>query len=99
MNSKKTLFGTILAAAATVPLLAAVPVVSDVSMTQDASRRVTITYTLSDASAVVTVDIQTNATGSTWASIGGENIQQMTGDVWKKVETGSRTIKWRPDLS
>ena len=99
MNSKKTLFGTILAVAATVPLLAAVPVVSDVSMTQDASRRVTITYTLSDAPAVVTVDIQTNANGSTWSSIGGENIQQMTGDVWKKVETGSRTIKWRPDLS
>ena len=23
----------------------------------------------------------------------------MTGDVWKKVETGSHTIQWRPDLS
>ena len=99
MNTKGTLFGTILAAAATGPLLAAVPVVSNVTMTQDAMRSVTITYTLSDAPAVVTVDIQTNVTGSTWASIGGENIQKMTGDVWKRVETGSRTIAWRPDLS
>ena len=99
MNTKRTLFVTILAAAATASLLAAVPVVSDVTMTQDASRRVTITYTLSDAPAVVTVDIQTNANGSSWSSIGGEGIWNATGDVWKKVETSSGTISWHPDLS
>ena len=78
----------------------AVPVVSDATMEQPTgTREVTITYTLSDAPAVVTLDIQTNATDGTWASIGGENIQRVTGDVWKKVETGEHEIKWQPDIS
>ena len=78
----------------------AVPVVSEATMTQHPnSREVTITYTLADASAVVTLDVQTNATDGTWASIGGENVQNVTGDAWKKVEVGARTILWRPDLS
>ena len=81
----------------------AVPVVTDATMAQPAGgREVTITYTLSDAPAVITLDVQTNATvnGETvWASIGGENVQHVTGDVWKQVETGSHTIKWQPDLS
>ena len=81
----------------------AVPEVSGVALSQGASSRLaTIAYTLSGASAVVTVDVQTNAVVGgveTWASIGGENVQQMAGDVWKKVEPGARTISWRPDLS
>ena len=62
---------------------------------------VTITYTLSEAPAIVTLDIQTNVTGDVWASIGGENI--VTGisadsDVYRKVaEAGSHTIKWTPN--
>ena len=86
---------------ATAPSLspAAVPDVTAVTMTQAANRLVTITYTLTDAPAVVTLDIETNATGDVWASIGGENIQNVDGDVWKRVETGSHTIQWRPDLS
>ena len=83
-----------------------VPVVSGITMTQaNDSRLVTIDYTLKDATAVVTLDIQTNKTGaatsvaSDWVSIGGENIQNVSGDVWKKVETGARTISWHPDLS
>ena len=81
-------------------LAGAVPVVSEATMVQDrGSREVTITYTLADASAVVTLDVQTNATDGTWASIGGENVQNVTGDVWKRVEAGARTILWRPDLS
>lgn len=78
----------------------AVPVVTDASMVQPSgTREVTITYTLSEASAVVTLDIQTNATDGTWASIGGEKVQHVTGDVWKPVAVGTRTIKWQPDLS
>ena len=88
-----------LAAAVVVTSPAAVPDVTDVTMTQAANRLVTITYTLTDAPAVVTLDIETNATGDVWASIGGENIQNVDGDVWKRVETGSHTIQWRPDLS
>ena len=88
-----------LAAMTTATLTAAVPEVSNATMTQAADRLVTITYSLSDAPAVITLDIQTNNTQGTWTSIGGANIQNVTGDVWKKVETGNRTIQWRPDLS
>ena len=57
MNTKRALFGTTLAIAASATLHAAVPEVTGVTMVQDTTRLVTITYTLADASAVVTVDI------------------------------------------
>ncbi|MBQ6010730.1 MAG: formylglycine-generating enzyme family protein [Kiritimatiellae bacterium] len=88
-----------LAAATSATLPAAVPQISGVTMAQDTTRLVTITYTLADAPAVVTVDVQTNNANGGWASIGGEAVWNATGDVWKKVETGSRTITWRPDHS
>lgn len=93
---------TTIVATAVHAVTATVPEVKDVAMAQDNSRLVTISYTLSDVPAVVTVDVQTNATvnGETvWASIGGANIQQMAGDVWRRVEPGARTVLWRPDLS
>ncbi|MBQ2630557.1 MAG: hypothetical protein IJG13_12865, partial [Kiritimatiellae bacterium] len=71
-----------------------VPEISGVSLTQAANRRVTIEYTLS-APAVVTLDIQTNACGDVWASIGGGNIYgaetraRPRGDVSKLVQAGS----------
>ena len=80
------------------------PVVSNVTMTQDSSRNVTITYDLS-TSAVITLDVQTNANTSAsaddpgWTSIGGVAVSNARGDIWKKVEAGSHTITWRPDLS
>ena len=101
MNIKKITVAA-LAATTTVTLTAAVPEVSGATMTQAIDRLVTITYSLADASAVVTLDVQTNytANGATkWASIGGAAVANAQGDVWKKVETGSRTITWRPDLS
>ena len=83
---------------------ASTPEVSGVVMSQDASSRlVTVTYTLADAPAVVTLDVQTNAVvnGETvWASIGGEAVCNAQGDVWRKVTgDGQHTITWRPDLS
>ena len=90
----------VLAAAIVVTTQAAVPRVSNTQMTQAANRLVTITYDLADGPAVITLDIETNVTGTAeWVSIGGANIQNIEGDVWKKVETGSHTIRWRPDLS
>jgi formylglycine-generating enzyme required for sulfatase activity len=75
-------------------------------MTQnDATRAVTISYTLANAPAVVTLDIQTNAVvgGATvWASIGGANIQNFDPEsaVFKKVAAdGDYTIVWHPDRS
>ena len=83
-------------------VLATTPEVTNVNMVQPPrTRRVTITYTLS-AQAVVTLDVQTNCVvnGETkWASIGGEALWNTEGDVWKKVDAGSRTISWRPDKS
>ena len=91
---------------AALAVCAADPVVSVTGMTQDdATRAVTISYTLANAPAVVTLDIQTNAVvgGETvWTSIGGGNIQCFDpgSDVFKKVATdGSHTILWHPDRS
>ena len=77
----------------------AVPEVTGVTMSQSIDRLVTINYTLSDAPAVITLDVQTNASGNVWASIGGEAVWNAMGDVWKRVETGSHTITWHPDHS
>ena len=108
----KKLTAAALAAATSAALPAAVPEISGVTMTQDSMRLVTITYTLADAPAVVTLDVQTNANTSAaaddpgWTSIGGEAVWNATGDVWKKVGDGltegnstSGTITWRPDHS
>lgn len=75
----------------------AVPVVSNVRMTQDVLHKTTITYDLSgapDSVGIVTLDIQTNG-----VSIGAENIQYLTGDVNRELGTGPHTISWRPDKS
>ena len=87
---------TIAAAGTALSLCAAVPVpqVSDVSMSQKADGEAIINYRLSAANAVITLDIQTNATGAAWATIGGKAVSGAQGDVWKVVETGSHEIKW-----
>ena len=93
------------AASAAAAAFATVPTVSSVTMEQPSSGRlVTITYNV-DAEAVITLDVQTNATANAaaddpgWASIGGQALQNAVGDVWKKVASGDHTITWRPDLS
>ena len=104
MKTSKSILAAI-ATASCAAFASATPVVSNVSMSQDLSRRVTISYTLSEQ-AVVTLDIQTNDTQGVWVSIGGEAISghvsgktsgPAQGDVWKKVAAGTHTITWRPD--
>ena len=73
MNIKKTMVA-MLTVSAGAALFAAVPEMSGVTMVQAPDRRVTITYALADAPAVITLDIQTNVTGSAWASIGGQPL-------------------------
>lgn len=100
MNKHVVALASALAAGAVWAEAAVEPQVSEVTMTQDASRQVTISYVLANGPAVVTVDIETNAHDDVWASIGGENIQRLAGDVNKVVsENGAHTITWRPDLS
>ena len=104
MNIKKLAMAAT-ATTMTASLVAAVPEVTGVTMTQAIDRTVTITYTLSTAPAVVTLDVQTNANTSAaandpgWTTIGGDAVWNAQGDVWKQVATGSRTITWRADLS
>ena len=97
---------TTLAAFAAAAASAATPVVTSVSMSQsNYSRLVTIDYTFTGDPAVITLDVQTNANTSAsaddpgWTSIGGEAVCNAKGDVWKKVDSGSRQITWRPDKS
>ena len=82
---------------------AVVPSVTNVGISQDASRNVTISYTLANAPAVVTFDIQTNYVdgGETkWVSIGGRNIDCYFGDGNCLVsENGTRKIVWHPEKS
>ena len=77
-------------------LVAAVPEVSGVTMSQARDRTVTISYALSEP-AVVTLDIVTNSAAG-WTSIGVENVMKVSGDVWKLVGgEGTHAITWHPD--
>ena len=62
-----------------------------VSATQNASHRMIVNYTLDDGPAIVTFDVLTNG-----VSIGEENLTAFTGDVNKKVESGTHTFHWLP---
>ena len=99
---------TFLASAlAAAPLLAAVPVIdtSSVSVQQGPGKTVVIEYTMNPASpgdtepAIVTVDILTNAVGGVAASVGGEHLTTLSGDVNKVVPHTANfkhKILWEP---
>ena len=98
---KSALFACTLASA-TMPLMATgiVPELSNITMRQDSKRKVVINYTLANAPAVVTVDIQTNVSEDAWASIGGEHVQSFSPNsaVWKRIETdGTYEMTWNPE--
>ena len=71
------------------------PQISNVRLEQNSvSRRVTVKYDL-DETAVVTMDVLTNG-----VSIGGANIQAVTGGCFKKVAAGNNhVVTWNPHLS
>jgi formylglycine-generating enzyme required for sulfatase activity len=81
-------------AAMSASMMTAEPVVSNVTLAQDQStRKVTITYSLSQEPGIVTVDILTNG-----VSIGDANLTHFAGDVNRVVQTGNaRTIHWYPE--
>ena len=101
MKNTIRIMATVSVAAFAIQFAGAVPVVSNVEMSQTSGKRVNITYSLSEA-AVVTLEVQTNANTSAsaedpgWTSIGGAAVSNAKGDVWKKVESGTRTITWNP---
>lgn len=71
------------------------PQISNVRLNQNSiSRRVTVQYDLDEA-AVVTMDVLTNG-----VSIGGVNIQNVSGDCFRKVAAGNdHVVTWDPYLS
>ena len=71
------------------------PQISNVRLQQDSNtRRVTVKYDLDEA-AVVTMDVLTNG-----VSIGGANIQFVTGDCFKRIAAGNDHVAtWNPYLS
>jgi formylglycine-generating enzyme required for sulfatase activity len=80
--------------AAAFECFAAPTTVKVTSFTQADDRTITIDYTLAGDPAVITLDIQTNA--SSWASIGGRDLCRAQGDVWKRVDAQSGRITYRP---
>ena len=70
---------------------AAAPAVSSINVSQDEQRLVTISYTLSGAGAIVTMDVLTNG-----VSIGRALYANATGDVNVKVSVGNHAITWQP---
>ena len=58
---------------------AATPKAENVTISGAGSREVTITYTLTAAPVVVTLDIETNTASGAWVSIGGEHLQRVSG--------------------
>ena len=107
MNTKN-LIAAFLASAASVSTFAAVPEVTSVTMTQANDRLVTVSYTIENAPAVITLDVQTNCVVDgvvKWVSIGGSAVCNAKGAVWRKIQAsdadsqGKYTITWRPDMS
>ena len=89
MKQFTSLFCAILAATAAQAV--ELPVVTDVTLSQDSSTRVvTVNYTLSGTNAIITFDALTNG-----VSIGGENIHYVVGDVNKLVQPGQRALYWQ----
>ena len=95
MNSMKSI-KILLAATAPLAVLADLSV-SGVKLEDDGSGDAVITYTLSGAPAVVTLDIETNDLGE-WESIGGQHVRNIPGDapMFRRVEAdGTYSFKWR----
>ena len=105
MMKPRTIISCVIALAAGLAANA-VPVVSDVTMTQDpGTALVTVKCRLSGDPGVITMDIQTNYTDGAetkWASIGPANMCGFGGDVHQVVQpTGEgeyRSIYWSPEV-
>ena len=88
-------FSSFVVAALAAQASAAVPSVSDVTLSQDGlTRAVTVNYTLADEPAIITLDICTNG-----VSIGQNNVWAIDGDANRVVQPGSRSLVWHPDKS
>ena len=81
----------LLFAACALPAVAAIPQLSGVTFSQEKAPLVKISYTLSDAPAVITFDFLTNG-----VSVGAQFLTNAVGSVNRYVPVGTHTIEWDP---
>lgn len=95
VNVKSFLFLGCALASAVIWAGAAVPEVSNIKIGQRGGSGVKVTYDLSGADGIITVDFLTNG-----VSVGRHNISALKGDVGKLVQVGQgKSIYWKPSLS
>ena len=88
----KTLFNlTVVLLFATTALAADAIISGEPVVSQGVDRKVTVSYTLAGAPAIVTFEVFTNG-----VSIGGHPLWASWGDVNVKVLPGNRTLFWQP---
>lgn len=66
----------------------------------DVTGQITVTYTLSDSDAIVTLDGDAATADGSWTKLGDSAFRRVVGDVNRQVlasETEERTICWTPD--
>ena len=102
-NHKRGLWACCGALALSGAASAAVPRIADVAVAENPDQTLTVSYTLSGAPAIVTLDLVTNAVDGASASIGGANLWELHGDVGRLVGLGhdfatpyAGTIRWVP---
>lgn len=97
----KTIGVVSFAACAATSLFATTPSImpSSVTMTQNESRTVTVSYRLATGPAVVTLGIETNAGDNAWVALPDANVRTVYGDVNQLVSntTDVLNIYWQPD--
>lgn len=99
---KKAIMFTAVAATAAASFCAPRVDRHDVELSQDPlSRKVSVSYVLSDEIGIVTMDVETNAHDDVWVPIGDRNLRNLSGDVNELItETDVRkTIYWQPDVA
>jgi hypothetical protein len=77
--------------------VAAVPTVSNVEMSVEDGRDVTVTYDLANGPAVVTLSVETNS-GSAWVAMDDKVVSRAIGDVNRKITGASGTITFVPEV-
>ena len=96
MKLIQTAFGLVAAATAFADVT---PQVDNVTIRQTGSRKVEIGYTLANAPAIVTVDIQTNRGDGVFVSIGGKAVRSVTGAANEVIYgDGAKKAFWYPDI-
>lgn len=85
------------AAVTAMTAVAAVPTVSNVEMSVEDGRDVTVTYDLANGPAVVTLSVETNS-GSAWVAMDDKVVSRAIGDVNRKITGASGTITFVPEV-